>query len=74
MNDTLQSAPVLGSGSSVPDGDGGGEDEPTEGGVVHRLKELDGLMTGSAAVGIQGEDPSSVALPEVFSVFFGLYK
>lgn len=35
-NDTLQSAPVFGSGSSVPDGDGGGEDGLNDGGVeVH---------------------------------------
>ena len=35
-NDTLQSALVLGGGSSVPDGDGGGEDGLDDGGVeVH---------------------------------------
>jgi len=35
-NGTLQSALVLGSGSSVPDGDGGGEDGLNDGGVeVH---------------------------------------
>src|SRR4029434_7943687 len=35
-NDTLQSAFVLGSGTSVPDGDGGGEDGLNDGGVeVH---------------------------------------
>ncbi len=31
-------------------------DEPNEGGVVCELQELDGLMTGSAAVGVQGEE------------------
>ncbi len=36
VNDTLQPAPVLNSGSSVPDGDGGGEDGLNDGGVeVH---------------------------------------
>jgi len=36
-NDTLQSALVLGSGSSVPDGEGGGEDGLNDGCVeVHR--------------------------------------
>jgi len=35
-NNTLQSALVLGSGSSVPDGDGRGEDGLNDGGVeVH---------------------------------------
>ena len=35
-NNTLQSALVLGSGSSVPDGDGGGENGLNDGGVeVH---------------------------------------
>ncbi len=27
-----------------------------EGGVVHEHQELDGLMTGGAAVGVQGEE------------------
>ena len=31
-------------------------DEPNEGGVVRELKEFDGLVTGGAAVGIQGEE------------------
>ncbi len=30
--------------------------EPNEGGVVRKLREHDGLMTGDAAVGIQGEE------------------
>ncbi len=35
-NDTLQSALVFGSGSSIPDGDGGGDDGLNDGGVeVH---------------------------------------
>ncbi len=29
-------------------------DEPNEGGVVRELQELDGLMSGGAAVGVQG--------------------
>jgi len=39
-NDMLQSALVLGSGSSIPDGDGGGEDGLNDDGVEvhhHRL-------------------------------------
>ena len=31
-------------------------DEPNEGGVVRELEELDGLVTGGAAVGVQGEE------------------
>src|SRR4029434_5897364 len=31
-------------------------DEPNEGGVVHELEELDGLVAGGAAVGVQGEE------------------
>ena len=31
-------------------------DEPNEGGVVRKLKEFDGLVTGGAAVGVQGEE------------------
>ncbi|KAF7651031.1 hypothetical protein LDENG_00117000, partial [Lucifuga dentata] len=31
-------------------------DESDEGGVVRELQELDGLMTGGAAVGVQGEE------------------
>jgi len=30
--------------------------EPSEGGVIRKLQELDGLVTGSAAVGVQGEE------------------
>ena len=30
--------------------------EPDERGVVRKLQELDGQMTGGAAVGIQGEE------------------
>ena len=31
-------------------------DEPNEGGVIRELKEFDGLVTGGAAVGVQGEE------------------
>ncbi len=31
-------------------------DESDEGGVVSKLQELDGLVTGGAAVGVQGEE------------------
>src|SRR4029434_5972955 len=31
-------------------------DEPNEGGVVRELEELDGLVTGGAAVGVKGEE------------------
>ncbi|KAF7642881.1 hypothetical protein LDENG_00249260, partial [Lucifuga dentata] len=31
-------------------------DESYEGGVMCKLQELDGLMTGGAAVGVQGEE------------------
>ena len=31
-------------------------DEPSEGGVICNLQELDGLMTGGATVGVQGEE------------------
>ncbi len=31
-------------------------DEHNEGGVIHKLQELDGLMTGGAAVCAQGEE------------------
>ncbi len=31
-------------------------DESSEAGVIHELQELDGLMIGSAAVGVQGEE------------------
>ena len=31
-------------------------DESNEGGVVRKLQELDGLVTGGAAVGVQGEE------------------
>ncbi len=31
-------------------------DESNEGGVVRKLQELDGLMTGGAAVSVQGEE------------------
>ncbi|KAF7643464.1 hypothetical protein LDENG_00239040 [Lucifuga dentata] len=31
-------------------------DESDEGGVIRKLQELDGLMTGGAAVGVQGEE------------------
>ncbi len=30
--------------------------EPSEGGVIRKLQKLDGLMTGGAAVGLQGEE------------------
>ncbi len=30
-------------------------DEPSEGGVVRKLQELEGLMTGGAAVGVRRE-------------------
>lgn len=42
-NDALQSALVLGSGSSIPDNDGGGGDGPNDGGVKvhnHRLQQI----------------------------------
>ena len=31
-------------------------DEPNEGGVIRKLQELEGLMTGGAAVGVQEEE------------------
>ncbi len=31
-------------------------DESSEGGVVHELQELDGLMTGGAAICVHGEE------------------
>ena len=31
-------------------------DEPNEGGVIRELEEFDGLVTGGAAVGVQGEE------------------
>ncbi len=31
-------------------------DEPNESGVVRKLQELDGLMTGGVAVGVQAEE------------------
>ncbi len=31
-------------------------DESNEGGVIRKLQELDGLMTGGAAVSVQGEE------------------
>ena len=30
-------------------------DEPDQGGVIRKLQELDGLVTGGAAVSVQGE-------------------
>ena len=46
-NDTLQTTPVLDSGGSVPDGDGGGEDGLDDGGVEvhhHRLWQVEFLQ------------------------------
>ena len=31
-------------------------DKPNEGGVIRELEEFDGLVTGGAAVGLQGEE------------------
>src|SRR4029434_7863089 len=31
-------------------------DKPNEGGVIRKLEEFDGLVTGGAAVGVQGEE------------------
>ena len=46
-NDTLQSALVLGSSSSIPDGDGGGEDGLDDGSIEvhhHRLWQVELLQ------------------------------